>query len=78
VAEALGDENESLAWKIRDQYERDLIHLGWTLAQEGGQVPPTDANLVTLSTLNCTLEQQNHQLTSQLEALHCMNDRNII
>jgi hypothetical protein len=73
VAEALADEQESSAWKNHDRYKRDLIHLGWTLAHEGGTIPPPEANLLTLSAFNEALQCHSHQLTSQLEAVHRLN-----
>jgi hypothetical protein len=66
---ALGDKNDSSAWRIHNKYKQDLIHLGWTLAHEGGQVPPNKANLMTLSAHNEVLERQNQQMAFQLEAL---------
>jgi hypothetical protein len=75
VVEAPRDDEESSAWKTRDKYEQDLIHLGWTLAHEGGQVPPNKANLMMLSALNEALECQNCQMAFQLEAVHQVNNQ---
>ena len=67
---ALRQHEESTAWKTRDSFERDLVHLGWTLAQERGGVP----GIRTLNSLNEDLEQQNHELTRQLEAVRRAKD----
>ena len=67
------EENNSSAWWTHEWYEKDLIHLGWTLAHEGGQVPPKETRALTMSAINQTLEQQNHQLKTQLEALRHIN-----
>jgi hypothetical protein len=74
VAGALREEQRSLAWETRDKFERDLIHLGWILAQEGGRIPPGEANLLTLRALNASLEQQIHELTRQIEAVRRVSD----
>jgi hypothetical protein len=73
VAEALGNKQESSAWKNCNCYKQDLINLGWTLAHEGGIVPPPKANFLTLSAFNKVLQCCSHQLTSQLEAIHQLN-----
>jgi hypothetical protein len=41
VAEALDivRPSNALAWKIQDNYEKDLICLRWGLAYEGGRLP---------------------------------------
>jgi hypothetical protein len=70
VVGALRQHEESTAWKTQDSFERDLIHLSWTLAQEWGGVP----GLRTLNCLNEDLAQQNHKLTCQLEAVCRTND----
>ena len=67
------EESNSSAWQTHDHYEEDLVHLGWTLAHEGGRVPSKETHASTMSTINQTLEQQNHQLKTQLEALRHIN-----
>ena len=64
IAEAINGATVSSAWKICDQFEEKLVRLGWDLAHEGGQLPHTMVDAITV------LESRNHQLKLQLAALH--------
>jgi len=60
---------ESSAWKIRDNFEEDLIRLGWDLAHEGGHTPHTsDINALT------AVQRWNHQLDHQLQVLRYQHE----
>ena len=67
-AEALEETKGSSAWDTRNQYEQDLIRLGWTLAHEGRRVPHDEASAATLGAYNEALERQNHSLKLLAEA----------
>jgi len=41
--------SESSVWKIRDNYEEDLIRLGWGLAHEGGRIPQSSETAALLA-----------------------------
>jgi hypothetical protein len=73
VAGVLGNSKSSLAWETRNKYEQDMIRLGWTMAHEGKNVPHNEATAATLGAYNEALEQQNHRLTQQVEALRRLN-----
>ena len=64
--------SESSAWKIRDNYEEDLIRLGWGLAHEGGRVSQS-SEFDALSALH----QRNHQLDHQLQLLRVQHEHTV-
>jgi hypothetical protein len=54
-AEGSGATANSSAWKDRENYERDLIHLGWIITYETEQVSPEDTNNTILNAYVDTL-----------------------
>jgi hypothetical protein len=71
----------SSAWNVRDNYEQDLIHLGWAFAHEEQQVPAHSSgtmNLPSPTALNRELESRNHQLNTQLQALRRAHDHAVM
>jgi len=64
--------SESSAWKIQDNYEEDLICLGWGLAHEGGRIPQSSETATLLA-----LHQRNHHLNHQLQTLRTQNEHTV-
>jgi hypothetical protein len=56
IAKAI-EGKDSFAWKARDKFEQDLMSLGWAMALVEG-----DDQTMSFSTLNTTLEHENHRL----------------
>jgi Aspartyl protease/Zinc knuckle len=72
ITQAIEGDN-SIAWKVRDKFERDLVSLGWTMAFTEDRGRPINA----LSALNNALEEKVHRLTIEVDTLRLAKDRAI-
>jgi hypothetical protein len=74
-AEGSGATANSSAWKDRENYERDLVHLGWIIAYETERVSPEDTNNTILSAYVDTLRREKQRLCQQLASARQLNER---
>jgi transcription initiation factor TFIIIB Brf1 subunit/transcription initiation factor TFIIB len=74
-AEGSGAIANSSAWKDRENYKRDLIHLGWIIAYETERVSPEDTNSTILNTYVDTLRREKQRLCQQLALAHQLNEQ---
>jgi hypothetical protein len=69
ATEALAQDLESEAWRNRDNYKRDLIQLGWTLAFEDYPPDSKQDSRVVLGTKNDKLTCSVQKLENQIKAI---------
>ncbi|KAH9964922.1 hypothetical protein BC827DRAFT_1265612 [Russula dissimulans] len=74
IAEAFAEDKKSLAWKNCDKFERDLIHLGWTMALEASPACSEQAMKAALGSYIAALEWCNQELMLRDEVSHQNND----
>ena len=58
-------------WKIQEQYKKDLIQVGWTLALEAGQLGQGAAATIE------SLEQRNYYLYTIAETMTWLKDNTL-